>query len=504
MDETDTTVDTPRTTSQLAGHAPAHRRPARRSDHRRPARRSVVIVAVLAAAMLPLSWSPAGAQEDGTTTQPSTPESSTTTTTTPSSTTTTAPSSTTTTTSPVATTTSVPGTTGPESTTTLVPTTAPLPPTIDEPAGPRSWSLAPRFTAPVDDSIEGVQLLLGQVVAELDALQARRGVLTGRVQDATRQIDDLRTRITQLAQKRKARAVTAFINGDALIGPKIQVDDERVRIITSIEGLDTTDAERRTSMERRVQTLETQVLRDQAELTASAADLAELTAARQLLQDKLTSALDTTLEVPVGPTDIALTAAAAAAKRRAAVALAGAGDGAAALAAADGAQRELERLAALIARPAPGAYNTDGSPKSIGPTPIGDPAVIAQQLLAEWSTLEDRRMTVMLFALQQVGKRYVWAASGPNTYDCSGLLMRAWYLGGVKLTHFSGSQIASGPSVPAEQLAPTDLLGYGPSSSEHITMYVGAGRVVEAKGSAYGVIVNNARYSDLAGTSRIL
>jgi hypothetical protein len=35
-------------------------------------------------------------------------------------------------------------------------------------------------------------------------------------------------------------------------------------------------------------------------------------------------------------------------------------------------------------------------------------------------------------------------------------------------------------------------------------MYIGAGRVVEAKGSAYGVVVNNARYSDLAGTSRIL
>jgi cell wall-associated NlpC family hydrolase len=458
-----------------------------------------VVVMGLAAALLPVSWAPAGAQEDSTTTQPSTPDTSTTTTTVPESTTTTTSPSTT-----VPTSSTVPDTTVPESTTTLVPTTAPLPPTIDDPTAPRSWSLAPRFDAPVDDSIEGVQRLLGQVVAELDALQARRGVLTSRIQDAARQVDDLRTRITQLTEKRKARAVTAFINGDAMIGPKIQVDDERVRIITSIEGLESTDAERRRSMERRIQTVETQAVRDQAELTASDAELAELTAARQLLQDKLTSALDTTLEVPVGPTDIALTAAAASAKRRSAAALAAAGDGAAALAAADGAQRELERLAALIARPTPGAYNADGSPKSIGPTPVGDPTLVAQQLLAAWSTLEDRRMTVMLFALQQVGKRYVWAASGPSSYDCSGLLMRAWYLGGVKLTHFSGSQIASGPSVPAEQLAPTDLLGYGPSSSEHITMYVGAGRVVEAKGSAYGVIVNNARYSDLAGTSRIL
>ncbi len=467
-------------------------------------RRSTLVAALVAISLVPLSWTPVGAQDDTTTTQPTTPGSSTTTTTTtPSTSTTTTPGTSTTTTTPdgppADSTTTVPA-----STTTLVPTTAPLPPTVDEPPGPRRWSLAPRFEVPTDDSVVGVQRMLTEVVAALEALQARRQVLAARIEDAARQVEDLRTRITNLTEKRKARAVSAFINGDAIIGPKIQVDDERVRIITSIEGLETTDAERRRSMERRIATLEGQALRDQTELTASDPELAELTAARKLLQDKLTSALDTTLEVPVGPTDIALSAAAASAQRRTAAALLAAGDAPAALAAQQAGQRELERLAALVARPTPGAYNGDGSPKSVGPTPIGDPTVVAQELLAAWGAMDERRMSVMLFALQQVGKRYVWAASGPNTYDCSGLLMRAWYLGGVRLTHFSGSQIASGPSVPREQLAPTDLLGYGPSSSEHITMYLGAGRVVEAKGSAYGVIVNNARYNDLAGTARIL
>ena len=129
---------------------------------------------------------------------------------------------------------------------------------------------------------------------------------------------------------------------------------------------------------------------------------------------------------------------------------------------------------------------------------------VARQLLAAWTALDTRRLNVMLFALQQVGKQYVWAGAGPNVFDCSGLLMRAWYEGGVRLAHFSGTQARSGPPVPVDQLAPTDLLGYGPAASQHITMYLGAGRVVEAKGSEYGIIVNNAKLTGLASATRIL
>ncbi len=475
--------------------------PTQRTSSARRARRAVA--AVLTTALVPALWTGTVAAQD----EPSSttvPESDTTTTTTPSSTTST---TTTTTTTTPGTSTSLPGPLQPplpESTTTLVPTTAPLPPTVDEPPGSsRSWSIAPRFTVPSDDSVASAQALLAQVVATIEEVQARRTTLEQRIATAETEVSATRQRLSDLERKRKARAVGAFISGDAIVESKIQVDDERVRIISSIEGIETIDGERRRALELQIGRLDQRIRDDRSALSATEPELAELTAARQMLQDKIASALDTTVDVPVGPTDIAVTAAAALGRRRSASALTAAGDLAGAAAATEAERRELERLAALVARPTPGAYNPDGTPKSIGPTPVTDATTLAARLLAEWSLLDDRRMTVMLFALQQVGKRYVWGGAGPDVYDCSGLVMRAWALAGVRLEHGSASQVASGPPVAVGEMIPGDLLGYGPGSNQHVTMYIGADRVVEAKGSAYGVIVNNARYAEMDGAARM-
>jgi len=457
------------------------------------------IAALIAAAVVAAAAPAATAQTDP---GPTSTES---TTTTVPETTTTAP--TTSTTAPPQPTTTIPApTTVPDASTTVPDSTTsslPAAPPATEPAAPPRWTMAPRFELPADDSIAGVQALLNQVIAAEAALDARRKQLSADITSYERQLRDLRDQLRRLVDKRKARAVSAFINGGSFVESKIKVTDERVRLIDMLEGLEATDSDTRKRLEAQVPVIEAKLTAARADLDRSGAEVAQLAAAHRALQDKITSAMNTTDAVPVGPSDIAVAAAEALTKRRTAVALFNAGDAPAATAAATETQAALARLADLIARPTPGAYLPDGRMKSMGPAPIGDPGAVSQQLQAAWSQLDDRRLTVMLFALQQVGKRYVWAAAGPDTYDCSGLLMRAWFLGGVRLTHFSGSQIASGPAVPKDQLAPTDLLGYGPSSSTHITMYIGAGRVVEAKGSEYGVIVNNARMNDLAGTSRI-
>lgn len=52
------------------------------------------------------------------------------------------------------------------------------------------------------------------------------------------------------------------------------------------------------------------------------------------------------------------------------------------------------------------------------------------------------------FALNQLGKPYVWAAAGPNAFDCSGLTMAAWAAAGVALPHFTGAQIGYGTPSP--------------------------------------------------------
>jgi cell wall-associated NlpC family hydrolase len=52
------------------------------------------------------------------------------------------------------------------------------------------------------------------------------------------------------------------------------------------------------------------------------------------------------------------------------------------------------------------------------------------------------------YALQQLGKPYVWAAAGPDSFDCSGLTMAAWAAAGVALPHFTGAQVHSGTPEP--------------------------------------------------------
>jgi cell wall-associated NlpC family hydrolase len=82
-------------------------------------------------------------------------------------------------------------------------------------------------------------------------------------------------------------------------------------------------------------------------------------------------------------------------------------------------------------------------------------------------------------ALAQVGKPYVWGASGPNAFDCSGLMMYAYAAAGVALPHSSSVQATMGTPVSRDQLQPGDLVFfYSPVS--HVGMYIGNGQMVHA------------------------
>jgi cell wall-associated NlpC family hydrolase len=82
-------------------------------------------------------------------------------------------------------------------------------------------------------------------------------------------------------------------------------------------------------------------------------------------------------------------------------------------------------------------------------------------------------------ALAQLGKPYVWAAAGPNAYDCSGLTQRAYAAAGIRLPHSSRLQSTMGTPVSRAQLQPGDLVFfYSPVS--HVGMYIGNGQMVNA------------------------
>jgi hypothetical protein len=81
------------------------------------------------------------------------------------------------------------------------------------------------------------------------------------------------------------------------------------------------------------------------------------------------------------------------------------------------------------------------------------------------------------YALAQVGKPYKWGATGPNSFDCSGLVMMAYKSAGIKLPRTTGLMINSGASISKANLQPGDLVFPDPG---HVQIYIGNNKVVEA------------------------
>jgi cell wall-associated NlpC family hydrolase len=83
-------------------------------------------------------------------------------------------------------------------------------------------------------------------------------------------------------------------------------------------------------------------------------------------------------------------------------------------------------------------------------------------------------------ACDLIGKPYVFGASGPGSYDCSGLTAAAWASVGVHLEHYTRDQWNEGKPITAAELQPGDLVFYYPGSLHHVAIYIGGGMVVHA------------------------
>jgi cell wall-associated NlpC family hydrolase len=82
------------------------------------------------------------------------------------------------------------------------------------------------------------------------------------------------------------------------------------------------------------------------------------------------------------------------------------------------------------------------------------------------------------FVYQQLGKPYQWGATGPGSYDCSGLVQAAWASAGVTIPRVTYDQFAALPHVSVSALQPGDLLYY--DGEGHVSMYVGDGYIIDA------------------------
>jgi hypothetical protein len=113
---------------------------------------------------------------------------------------------------------------------------------------------------------------------------------------------------------------------------------------------------------------------------------------------------------------------------------------------------------------------------------------------AAYATGYDRRATIMATAIEQLGKPYLWAAAGPNAFDCSGLVQYCYKAAGIDVPHQSGMIWSLCDHVRADQLEPGDLVfrtnlasasvvPTQPTNIAHIGIYMGGGQVIHAPGS---------------------
>ena len=113
---------------------------------------------------------------------------------------------------------------------------------------------------------------------------------------------------------------------------------------------------------------------------------------------------------------------------------------------------------------------------------------------------------VLDFARSQVGDAYVMGGTGPDSWDCSGLVQAAFQTVGVSLPRVSGDQAATGTQVSLDALQPGDILWWGssPSSAYHVAIYTGDGTFVGAQNSSTGVIERELSYDAPSGAVRVL
>ncbi|MEV5684093.1 MULTISPECIES: C40 family peptidase [unclassified Streptomyces] len=106
------------------------------------------------------------------------------------------------------------------------------------------------------------------------------------------------------------------------------------------------------------------------------------------------------------------------------------------------------------------------------------------------------------FAYGAIGKPYVWGATGPSSFDCSGLTQAAWRSAGVSLPRTTYTQINAGQRVSRSELAPGDLVFFY-SGISHVGLYVGGGRMIHAPRPGAPVRIAPIDQMPFAGATRV-
>ncbi|MEV0000165.1 NlpC/P60 family protein [Streptomyces sp. NPDC050848] len=117
------------------------------------------------------------------------------------------------------------------------------------------------------------------------------------------------------------------------------------------------------------------------------------------------------------------------------------------------------------------------------------------------STYAAKAEKALAFARAQIGKPYVWGATGPSSYDCSGLTQAAWKAAGVDLPRTTWDQVEVGTRVATDDLLPGDLVFFYDDIS-HVGLYIGGGKMIHAPKPGANVREESIYYMPIYGSVR--
>ncbi|MFJ4853909.1 NlpC/P60 family protein [Streptomyces sp. NPDC088730] len=160
---------------------------------------------------------------------------------------------------------------------------------------------------------------------------------------------------------------------------------------------------------------------------------------------------------------------------------------------------KLSEARTLLARLSPAqraAYEaSDGSGRGAGHADRSAPRGSEQAPNA-------RAAAAVAFAYGALGKPYVWGATGPSSFDCSGLTQASWRAAGVSLPRTTYTQINAGQQVGRSELAPGDLVFFY-SGISHVGLYIGNGRMIHAPRPGAPVRIAPIDEMPFAGATRV-
>ncbi|MDX2601284.1 NlpC/P60 family protein [Streptomyces caniscabiei] len=150
-------------------------------------------------------------------------------------------------------------------------------------------------------------------------------------------------------------------------------------------------------------------------------------------------------------------------------------------------QEEADRKAEELARQQAAqasqeTQNAQETSETQGGTATGtetSPGTTGTTAPAEDSAYASKATKALAFARAQIGKPYVWGATGPGSYDCSGLTQAAWKAAGVDLPRTTYDQVEAGTTVPLADAKPGDLVFFYDDIG-HVGLYIGNGMMIHA------------------------